>query len=148
MRQLSASLRLAVSALAVAATAGCMSVGEDGAKPGPSSSADRKAAAEATGGSVSGRGSGVHGNGRGSKPGAAGEEGKPAEDGKASGATGASPSPGAPAGRPEPRRRRRVREAAPAARVRSSRPRADPEAVALVGRRSRPLSSRRARCRP
>lgn len=58
MRQLSAPLRLAAAVLAVAATAGCMSVGEDGAKPGPSSSADRKAAAEAAAGSASGRGSG------------------------------------------------------------------------------------------
>ncbi|MFD9372141.1 hypothetical protein ACFWA6_31190, partial [Streptomyces sp. NPDC060020] len=99
MRQLSASLRLAVTALAVAATAGCMSVGEDAAKPGPSSSADRRGGAEA-GASVTGRGSGVHGNGHGAKDGTGNQDGKPKEDGKASGATGASPSPGATGGQP------------------------------------------------
>ncbi|MEU7604949.1 hypothetical protein [Streptomyces sp. NPDC041003] len=79
---MSASLRLAVTALAVAATAGCMSVGADAAKPGPSSSADRRGGAEA-GGSVSGRGSGVHGNGHGAKDGTGGRDGKSKEDGKA-----------------------------------------------------------------
>ncbi|MFD4741881.1 hypothetical protein ACFWNQ_31595, partial [Streptomyces virginiae] len=100
MRQLSAFLRLAVTALAVAATAGCMSVGEDAAKPGPAASGDRRSGAEAGAGTVSGRGSGVHGNGHGAKDGTGSQGGRSKEDGKASGATGASPSEGAPSGRP------------------------------------------------
>ncbi|MFD9257164.1 hypothetical protein ACFVZQ_01535, partial [Streptomyces sp. NPDC059538] len=99
MRQLSASLRLAVTALAVAATAGCMSVGEDAAKPGPPAPGDRRSGAEAGAGTVSGRGSGVHGNGHGTKDGTGSQDGRAKEDGKASGATGASPSAGAPSGR-------------------------------------------------
>ncbi|MFB7263502.1 hypothetical protein ACFCXH_15305, partial [Streptomyces nojiriensis] len=100
MRQLSASLRLAVTALAVAATAGCMSVGEDAAKPGPSAPGGRHGGAEAGAGTVAGRGSGVRGNGHGAKEGTGSQDSRPKEDGKASGATGASPSPGAPSGRP------------------------------------------------
>ncbi|MFD9358962.1 hypothetical protein ACFWB8_30665, partial [Streptomyces sp. NPDC060031] len=94
MRQLSASLRLAVTAFAVTVTAGCMSIGEDAAKPGPASSADLQGA-KSGGAATSGRGSGLHGNGHGGKDGTGKSDGKPGEDGKAAGATGASPSPGA-----------------------------------------------------
>ncbi|MEU3724777.1 hypothetical protein AB0E73_18870, partial [Streptomyces sp. NPDC031705] len=54
---LSASLRLAVSALAVAATAGCMSVGEDAAKPGPAASVGGKGAGGPAGAAAGGHGS-------------------------------------------------------------------------------------------
>ncbi|MFB7152466.1 hypothetical protein ACFCYA_23960, partial [Streptomyces virginiae] len=81
MRQLSASLRLAVTALAVAATAGCMSVGEDAAKPGPSAAADRRAGSEAGAGTASGRGSGIRGNGHGAKDGTGSQDGRPKDDG-------------------------------------------------------------------
>ncbi|KIF03775.1 hypothetical protein PL81_22400, partial [Streptomyces sp. RSD-27] len=66
---MSATLRLAVSALAVAATAGCMSVGEDAAKPGPSASVGGRGAGGAGAASGSGHGSGIHGNGHGVKDG-------------------------------------------------------------------------------
>ncbi|MGW7193243.1 hypothetical protein ACWGIP_29560, partial [Streptomyces sp. NPDC054838] len=81
MRQLSASLRLAAAALAVAASAGCMSVGEDAAKPGPSASVGDKGLT-AVGGTSSGRGSGVHGDGHSTKDAAGNPSGKPGEPGK------------------------------------------------------------------
>lgn len=96
MRQLTTSLRLAVSALAVAATAGCMSVGEDAAKPGPAVPVGAKDAAGTGAAAGTGRGSGGHGSGHGGKGATGNQNGKAGEPGKASGATGASPSPGAP----------------------------------------------------
>ncbi|MFF5567912.1 hypothetical protein ACFY7Z_19265 [Streptomyces sp. NPDC012623] len=124
MRQLSApGRRLAVwiaSSLAVAASAGCMSVGEGGGEPAPSRSPDRGgAAAEPDGETAAGVGTGVphFGQGR-TGPGGAAEHsgayaeagggseraaGKGGEDGK--GGKDASPEASSPAtASPEPSR--------------------------------------------
>lgn len=106
MRQLSARVRwAAVTALTIAASTGCVSVGDDAGKPSPSRAADRKgASAQPDGGTVSGTG-GSRSGGRAEAQSDRGPSGKP--DAKASGrapsagAEGARPVPGGP-GTPEP----------------------------------------------
>ncbi|MFD5640144.1 hypothetical protein ACFWJM_39220 [Streptomyces sp. NPDC127077] len=95
MRALYVPVRLAAAVLAVAATAGCMSVGDDAGRPGPSHSADRRADG------VPGDGSAVVGGEVGSYSGKSGKGGKGRRHGKASAKPGesasgdASASPGA-----------------------------------------------------
>lgn len=103
MRQLSAPVRwAAVTALTIAASTGCMSIGDDSAKPGPSRSAGTKgASADPDGGTVPGSGRSGHGGSHaeaqsdreaGAKPdpSASGRTPSAAPDGK-----GATPKPGA-----------------------------------------------------
>ncbi|MEU8982942.1 hypothetical protein [Streptomyces sp. NPDC048309] len=61
MRALYVPVRLAATVMAVAAAAGCMSVGDDGSRPGPSHSAGQRAGEAPDGGSaVNGGGAGFH----------------------------------------------------------------------------------------
>ncbi|MFF5723532.1 hypothetical protein [[Kitasatospora] papulosa] len=107
MRQLSARVRwAAVTALTVAASTGCVSVGDDAGKPAPSRSADRKgASAPPDGDTVSG--TGRSGGGRAEAQSDRGAPRKPAA--KASGRTPSAepgkavPVPAGP-GTPEPSR--------------------------------------------
>ncbi|WP_320772901.1 hypothetical protein [Streptomyces sp. CRN 30] len=94
MRALYVPARLAATMMAVAATAGCMSVGNDGAGPAPSLSAQRRDGAEPDGGpTVSGGEEAGHRTGHGGR-------GASAEP-RASAAAKASPSASA-SGSPEP----------------------------------------------
>ena len=62
MRALYVPVRLAATVMAVAAAAGCMSVGDDGDRPAPSHSAGQRGGEAPDGGSaVSGGGAGFHG---------------------------------------------------------------------------------------
>ncbi|MGP3635890.1 hypothetical protein ACTU45_21435, partial [Streptomyces sp. 24-1644] len=83
MRQLSAPVRwAAVTALTIAASTGCMSVGDDGEKPAPSRSAGPKgASAEPDGGTVPGSGRSGYGGSR--------------AEAQSDRETGAKPDPGA-----------------------------------------------------
>ncbi|MFF3612268.1 hypothetical protein [Streptomyces sp. NPDC002580] len=76
MRALHVPVRLAVTVVALAAAAGCMSVGDDGERPGPSHSAGRRAGeapgdepAAGVGGVGSRGGKGGHGGKGKAKPG-------------------------------------------------------------------------------
>ncbi|MEU1487250.1 hypothetical protein [Streptomyces sp. NPDC005752] len=110
MRQLSARVRrAAVTALTIAASTGCVSVGDDAGEPSPSRSADRKGTAVMPdGGTVSGTGgSGSGGGGRAETQTDRGASREP--DAKSSGRApsagpeGTRPVPGGP-GSPEPTR--------------------------------------------
>lgn len=94
MRALYVPVRLAAAVLAVAATAGCMSVGDDAGQPGPSHSAGRQAGGVPAEGSVVG---GAEAGSYSGKSGKGGRRGKAsAKPGKsASGDASASASPGA-----------------------------------------------------
>ncbi|WP_250288191.1 hypothetical protein [Streptomyces atroolivaceus] len=107
MRQLSARVRwAAVTALTLAASTGCVSVGDDAGKPAPSRAAEQKgASARPAGGTVSGSGRSGSGDGRAE---AQSDRGAPrTPDAKASGRAPAAgpaearPVPGGP-GTPEP----------------------------------------------
>ncbi|MDX2780399.1 hypothetical protein PV379_24205, partial [Streptomyces caniscabiei] len=52
MRALNVSVRLAATVLAVAAAGGCMSVGDDGRKPGPSPSVGQRGGERPDGGTA------------------------------------------------------------------------------------------------
>ena len=86
MRALYVPVRLAAVVLAAAATAGCMSVGDDAGRPGPSHSAGRRADG------VPGGGSAVGGGGAGSYSGKSGRSGKGGKGGKVSAKPGESAS--------------------------------------------------------
>lgn len=105
MRQLYVPVRWTAAVVAVMATAGCMSIGDDGrGEPGPARSAgERSAAAGPDGGSVTpgggsaGGGDGDRGDGKGGKrgKGKGKGEGRDAEPGKSgSGAAQAASEPG------------------------------------------------------
>ncbi|MEU6276861.1 hypothetical protein ABZ871_31290 [Streptomyces populi] len=94
MRALYVPVRLVAAVVAAAATAGCMSVGDDAGRPGPSHSAERRADGAPDGGAV------VGGSGIGSYGGKGGKHGKggkrPVKPGEsASGDAPASASPDA-----------------------------------------------------
>ncbi|MCX5342096.1 hypothetical protein [Streptomyces atratus] len=92
MRQLSAPVRwAAVIAVTVAASTGCMSVGDDGGKPAPPpSSGPKGSAAGPDGGTVAGTGGARHGGGGAE----AHSEREAAESAEPSGSAGPSGSPG------------------------------------------------------
>jgi len=93
-------VRLAATVMAVAAAAGCISVGDDGSRPGPSHSAGQRGGEAPDGGSaVSGGGVGFHG-GKGAKGGTGSakpdESTSPGASMAASASGGAKPSAKAP----------------------------------------------------
>ncbi|MDX2531027.1 hypothetical protein ACSCB1_43185 [Streptomyces europaeiscabiei] len=72
MRALNVSVRLAATVMAVAAAAGCMSVGDEGRKPGPSPSAGQRGGEKPDGGSaVTGGGGTGYQSGQGKRRGSA-----------------------------------------------------------------------------
>ncbi|WP_329400792.1 hypothetical protein [Streptomyces melanogenes] len=99
MRQLSAPVRLAVTALVVAASAGCMSVSDDGKAPKPSVSAGHEGAvAESDGVAAVSAGAGK------GRPGKHGAKASPGASAAPSPSGSAAPGAGpvSPGGRPRP----------------------------------------------
>lgn len=109
VRQISVPVRLAVSALALAASAGCMSVSDDAGKPAPSAPAGRQGAAAEPDGGLVGSDARVRTDGRGQKKGKGDKDGRdgadgssPSPSGSAGSSPGVSPKPGQPDPGPQP----------------------------------------------